>query len=49
MVHHCVRWRGEAHPHRKSGDEERDVPELHMDYCFMGKVDEKGQLILVMK
>ena len=46
---HCVRGRGEAHPHHKSGDEERDVPELHMDYCFMGKVDEKAQPILVMK
>ena len=32
-----------------SGDEERDVPELHMDYCFMGKVDEKAQPILVVK
>ena len=46
---HCVRGRGEAHPHRNSGDEERDVPELHMDYCFMGKVDEKAQPILVVK
>ena len=39
---HCVRGRGEAHPHHKSGNEERDVPELHLDYCFMGKVDEEG-------
>ena len=46
---HCVRGRGEAHPHHKSGDEERDVPEVHMDYCFMGKVDEKAQPILVVK
>ena len=46
---HCVRGRGEAHPHHKSGNEERDVPELHMDYCFMGKVDEKAQPILVVK
>ena len=46
---HCVRGRGEAHPHHESGDEERDVPELHMDYCFMGKVDETAQPILVMK
>ena len=42
-----VRGRGEAHPHCKSGDEERDVPELHVDKCFMGKVDEKAQPILV--
>ena len=46
---HCVRGRGEAHPHHKSGNEERDVPELHMDYRFMGKVDEKAQPILVVK
>ena len=46
---HCVLGRGEAHPHHKSGDEERDVPELHMDYCFMGKVEEKAQPILVVK
>ena len=35
---HCVRRRREAHPHRKSGDEERDVPELHMDSCFMARL-----------
>ena len=46
---HCVRGRGEAHPHHKSGNEERNVPVLHMDYCFMGKVDEKAQPILVGK
>ena len=46
---HCVRGRGEAHPHWTSRHEERDVPELHMDYCFMGKVDEKAQPILVVK
>ena len=46
---HCVRGRGEAHPHRKYADEERDVPELHMDYRFMDKVDEKAQPMLVVK
>ena len=46
---HCVRGRGEAHPHRKSADEKRDVPELHMDYCFLVKVDEKAQPIPVVK
>ena len=46
---HCVRGRGEAHPHHNSGDEERDVPELHVDHCFMGKVDEKAQPIVVVK
>ena len=39
---HCVRGRGKAHPHRESGDEERHVPELHVDCCIMGKVDREG-------
>ena len=46
---HFVRGCGETHPRHKSGDEARDVPELLMDYCFMGKVDEKAQPILVVK
>ena len=46
---HCVRGRGGAHPHRKAEAEDRSIPELHMDYCFMGKVDEKAQPILVIK
>ena len=29
--------------------EDRIVPEIHMDYCFLGKVDEQTQPILVMK
>ena len=41
--------RGDAHPHRKSGDEGRDVQKLHVDSCFMRKVDEKVQPILVLK
>ena len=35
-----------ADAHQKSGD---DVPELHTDYCFMGKVDAKAQPILIVK
>ena len=46
---HCVRGRGEAHPHHKSGNEDPDVPELHVDCCFMGKSEEKAQPILVVK
>ena len=46
---HCVRGRGESHPHRRIGEEDRSIPELHMDYCFMGKADEKTQPVLVMK
>ena len=46
---HCVRGRGESHPHCRSAGEDREIPELHMDYCFMGKVDEATQPILVMR
>ena len=46
---HCVRGRGESHPHRRTSDDDRELPELHMDYCFMGKVDERTQPILVLR
>jgi len=46
---HCTRGRGEAHPHRRVHKEERAVPEVHMDYCFMGKKDEETQPIMVIK
>ena len=46
---HCVRGRGETHPHKRHADEDRAIPEVHMDYCFMGKADEKTQPILVLR
>ena len=46
---HCVRGRGESHPHYKVPEEKRAIKEIHMDYCFMGKKDEKTQPILVIR
>ena len=45
---HCVRGRAETSGHRRQGPRpEGAVPEVHMDYCFMGKKDEEAQPILV--
>ena len=46
---HCVRGRGESHQHRRSPGEERTRPELSLDYCFIGKKDEKTQPIMVIR
>ena len=35
----CIMWRGREEDCRKSMEEERQVPEVHLDYMFMG--DEK--------
>ena len=43
---HCVRGRGEAHPHRRTAAEGTAHPEWHMDYCFMGNDGEQAQPIL---
>ena len=44
---HCVRGCGQTHPHHRVVRDSDAVPELHIDYCFMGKKDEKAQPILV--
>ena len=44
---HCVRGRGEATPHRMMERDEDAVPELHLDYCFLGKKHEEAQPVLV--
>ena len=33
---HCVRAKGRAADHKKQEERQRDVREIHMDYCFMG-------------
>ena len=38
---HCIMRRGREEDCRKSMEEERQVPEVHLDYMFMG--DEKGR------
>ena len=44
---HCVRGRGECTPYRAAKRAEDAVPELHLDYCFLGKKEETSQPILV--
>ena len=46
---HCVRGRAEAHPHLQQKPKELVIPELHADYCFLGKVDEKTVPIMVLR
>ena len=45
---HCVRGRGEQTSHRRQGPRpESAIPEIHMDYCFVGRKDEDAQPIFV--
>ena len=46
---HCVRGRGESTPHRRSERDEGAIPEVHMDYCFLGKKDEHAQPFVVVR
>ena len=39
---HCVRGRGRAADHKKREHEDRTIPEIHMDYMFMGNQELKG-------
>jgi len=41
---HCVRGKGKENPHRRSKvaegkEDEKEVPEIHIDYCFQSKDD----------
>lgn len=46
---HCVRGKGRARDHRKL-DREHQIPEVHVDYCFMGAAeDKKTRCIVVAK
>ena len=45
---HCVRGRGEQAGHlRQEERPENAIPEVHMDYCFMGRKSDDVQPILV--
>ena len=45
----CIRGRGKALEHRRQ-NREHQVPEVHLDYCFMGTAkDRKTKCILVAK
>ena len=37
---HCVRGKGKVIDHRRQGQREVKIRELHCDYCFMGNSDE---------
>ena len=44
---HCVRGRGKEMDHkRKKNDDEQEIPEYHMDYCFPG--DEEGEKLTIL-
>ena len=45
---HCVRGRGKEMDHKKKkNDDEQEIPEYHMDYCFPGDEDGEKLTILV--
>ena len=46
---HCVRGCGQAEPHRRTARDSEAVPEIHMDYCFMGTTRDEAQPILVVR
>ena len=46
---HCVRGCGQSEPHRRSERDQHAVPEIHMDYCFMGRRQDEVQPILVVR
>ena len=47
---HCVRAKGKSMQHRKREEGDRVLPEVHVDYMFMGGVEDEGtKCILVAK
>ena len=44
---HCVRGRGKEMPHRKAG-EQGDMPELHVDMCFLGEESDPYNTITIL-
>ena len=44
---HCVRGRGKEAAHKK-GDQIIEMPEVHMDFAFMGEENEPGQTMPVL-
>ena len=46
---HCIRGRGEATPHARADRDDSGVPEVHMDYCFLGGQSEEAQPVLVIR
>ena len=50
---HCIRGKSKGRPHKKAGEEQKEVPTIALDYTFMhesqNKHEEKGMPILVIK
>ena len=47
---HCVRGRRDNLPHRRIPGDDREIPEISMEYCFLRKRSEaQTQTILIMK
>ena len=44
---HCVRGRGKEEPCRKTQGDGSDIPELHMDFMFMGE-EEGGATLTIL-
>ena len=44
---HCVGGRGKEAPHKKQ-DGQGELPELHLDYAFMGNEGEAGKTITML-
>ena len=44
---HCLRGKGEANPHHQAERDDGAIPEVHMDYCFLGGKEETAQPVLV--
>lgn len=46
--HHCVMGRGRERDHRRrSSEDQRGLPESHMDYCFLGDEFDHRLIVLV--
>jgi hypothetical protein len=45
----CTKAKGKSLPHSRQDPKDRAVPEIHVDYCFMGERETEMLTILVMK
>ena len=45
---HCVRGRGRRMEHRRQKEKERAIPEVHLDYCFMGSAESDGKALTIL-
>ena len=45
---HCIRGRGKETSHQQQSQEDRSVPEFHMDFCFPGYEESKDDYLTVL-